>query len=199
MSSIDIKKNDKLKDIIGLMYFIIAVILGTMFVNSYVFRSYSVSGRSMEDTIHDGEQLIVNRLPVTFDSLKNKTYTPERGQVIVFNNPKKIENQKDKFLVKRVIAFAGERVVNKDGTLYVYNKENPNGFDPSLDWKDKPRTPSSGDFDVIVPEGTIFVAGDHRDGNNSYDSRNGLGPVPLYDIIGPVKLRLFPITKLRFF
>ena len=98
-------------------------------------------------------------------------------------------------LVKRVIAFAGERVTVKDGTLTVYNKEHPPGFRPDDSW-DGPGSPTSGDTEVTVPEGSIFVAGDHRQG--SY-SRNGLGTVPLYDVIGPVSLRLWPLTKVQGF
>jgi signal peptidase I len=52
---------------------------------------------------------------------------------------------------------------------------------------------------VTVPEDEIFVAGDHRDGNFSLDSRNGLGTVPLYDVIGPVAFRIFPFTGIRSF
>ena len=52
---------------------------------------------------------------------------------------------------------------------------------------------------MTVPEGSIFVAGDHRQGSYSLDSRNGLGTVPLYDVIGPVSLRLWPLTKVQGF
>ncbi len=198
MSRINIKRGNKLRDITGLIYFIISVILGTLLINSFVFRSYSVVGRSMEETLHNDEQIIVNRLPVTWSQIKNETYVPKRGQIIVFQNPKST-NKKEKFLVKRVIAFEGERVVVEDGKLTVFNDEYPDGFDPSSDWKDQPKSPTSGNVDVVVNSGTIFVAGDHRDGNNSFDSRNGLGNVPLYDVVGPVKIRLFPITKLKVF
>ena len=50
-----------------------------------------------------------------------------------------------------------------------------------------------------MPENEIFVMGDNREGNNSYDSRSGLGTVPLYDIVGPVAFRIFPIDKIRTF
>ncbi len=199
MSSIGIKRNNKTKDFLGIVYFVIAVILGTLLINSFVFRSYSVVGISMEDTLQDGDQIIVNRLPVTWSQIKNETYVPKRGQIIVFQNPKLHKDSKDKFLVKRAIAFAGERVTIENGELKVYNQEHPEGFVPSEDWKYQPRKPTSGDVDVTVPEGSIFVAGDHRDGRNSFDSRNGLGNVPLYDVIGPVKIRLFPIHKLSIF
>ena len=82
----------------------------------------------MEQTLYTGDRLIVNRLPVTMAHLQNNSYTPKRGQIIVFKNPLYSPGSEDMNLVKRVIAFAGERVTVKDGTLTVYNKEHPQGF-----------------------------------------------------------------------
>ena len=87
----------------------------------------------------------------------------------------------------------------ENGTITVYNNDNPDGFSPDQGIKDQPRSPVAGDLDTVVPAKTIFVVGDHRDGNNSFDSRNGLGTVPIYNIVGPVVLRWWPITKLRSF
>ena len=52
---------------------------------------------------------------------------------------------------------------------------------------------------MTVPDGTVFVCGDNRIGDNSYDSRLGLGTIPSYDIIGPVTTRIFPFNKISFF
>ena len=202
MSNININRKNYLRDMTSIIYFVVAVILGTLIINSFVFRSYSIVGRSMEDTLHDGEQVIVNRLPVTWSMIKNEPYVPKRGQIIVFENPRNPSNmstQADRYLIKRVVGLPGERVVVKDGEITVYNDENPNGFNPNEDLKDEPRTPASGNIDTIVQDKTIFVSGDHRDGNNSYDSRNGLGNIQLYSVVGPVKLRLFPVNKFRLF
>lgn len=191
-------RHPRLKDIGGFVIFVVCVIVGTLLINTFVFRSFSVSGPSMEQTLYTGDRLIVNRLPVTMAHLQNNSYTPKRGQIIVFKNPLYSPGSEDMNLVKRVIAFAGERVTVKDGTLTVYNKEHPQGFHPDDSW-DGPGSPTSGDTEVTVPEGSIFVAGDHRQGSYSLDSRNGLGTVPLYDVIGPVSLRLWPLTKVQGF
>ena len=152
----------------------------------------------MEQTFYTGDRLIVNLIPVTMAKLQNKTYTPEREQVIVFKNPNYVTGNDDMYLVKRVIAFGGERVVVRDGSITVYNDEHPEGFNPDKDVKG-PGAPTSGDIDTVVPEGSIFVSGDHRDGQHSLDSRNGLGTVPLFDVIGPVKIRIWPITGIGFY
>lgn len=154
----------------------------------------------METTLYTGDRLIVSRIPVTISLLEGKTYIPDRGDVIVFKNPHYTDGIGDEYIVKRVIAFSGERVSLKDGKYTVYNGDNANGFNPDDNNNGEPGTYTSGNIDnFTVPDGELFVSGDHRDGNYSYDSRNGLGTIPLYDVVGPVKIRLFPFDKIRLF
>lgn len=187
-----------LRDGLNFVVFVALVLIGTLFINTFVFRSFNVVGPSMEPTMYTGDRLIVNRLPVTWAQIKNEKYIPDRGQIIVFRNPNYVDGGRDQFIVKRVIGFAGERVVVRNGRITVYNNENPNGFDPDereLPGEPGPGSPTSGDVDVIVPEGTLFVVGDHREGSYSSDSRSGLGTIPLYDVVGPVGLRIWPLNK----
>jgi signal peptidase I len=196
------KRHPLFKDTVSIVIFIACVVVGTLLINTFVFRSFSVIGASMEKTMYTGDRLIVNRLPVTWAQLKNQTYIPERGQIIVFKNPKYSDGIGDEYIVKRVIAFAGERVTIQDGHYVVYNNANPEGFNPDDDNHGEPGSPTSGTADVVIPDGELFVSGDHRQDNYSYDSRNGrngLGTIPLYDVIGPVGLRIFPFDKIRNF
>jgi signal peptidase I len=153
----------------------------------------------MESTLYTGDRLIVNRLPVTWSQLQNKDYIPERGQVIVFKNPQYNGSGQDEYIVKRVIAFPGERVILKEGKYTVFNTEYPNGFNPDDENNGEPGLFTSGTTDTVVPKGELFVSGDHRVGNYSYDSRNGLGTIPFYDVVGPVLLRVYPFNQLRSF
>ena len=66
---------------------VIAVIIGAWLINMFLFRSFSVSGPSMESTLYTNDRLIVNRVPVTWAHIQGKSYVPKRGQVIVFKNP----------------------------------------------------------------------------------------------------------------
>ena len=193
------QRHPVLKDVMNIIVFITCVLIGTLLINTFVFRSFNVLGPSMEKTLFTGDRLIVNRLPVTWAQLQNKQYIPERGQVIVFKNPMYNQLQGDEFIVKRVIAFPGERVTVKDGVLTVYNKDNPDGFHPDDANKGEPGSPTSGEVDTKVTEDTLFVAGDHRQDDYSYDSRNGLGLIPYYDVVGPVGFRIYPLTHMRTF
>lgn len=194
-----LQRHPAVRDIGSVVIFVICVILGTIFINTFVFRSFNVVGPSMESTLYTGDRLIVNRLPVTWAQILNKDYIPKRGQIIVFKNPKYNLGTGDEYIVKRVIAFPGERVTVKDGSFTVFNTEHPDGFNPDEAFHHEPAAFTSGEVDLVVPTGELFVSGDHRDGNYSYDSRNGLGTIPFYDVVGPVGLRLYPLTEMRFF
>ena len=194
-----LKKHPIIRDGLNIIGFVAAVLLGTFILNNYVFRSYNVVGGSMEETLHPGDRILVNRLPVTWAHLKNEYYKPGRGQIIVAENPRFMGSGPDRYIVKRVIAFEGERVTVKNGVLMVYNDDSPVGFRPDDELNGEPKSYTSGDVDLIVPKGEVFVAGDNREGNNSHDSRNGLGTIPLYDIVGPAGVRIFPFNKMRTF
>lgn len=203
MESTFLQRHPVIKDGLGVAIFIVCVLIGTLVINTFVFRSFNVVGPSMEATLYTDDRLLVNRVPITLAQIQNKPYIPNRGQIIVFKNPQYNAGTGDEFIVKRVIAFPGERVTVKDGVLTVYNAAHPAGFHPDDAQKDspgdQPGSPTSGDVDTTVTDGTLFVSGDHRVGDYSYDSRSGLGLIPFYDVVGPVEMRIYPFNKIRFF
>ena len=216
------QKHPLLKDVLSLAVFVIAIILGTLFLNTYIYRSYNVVGGSMENTLHENDRVIVNRAAVSWAHFNGQEYVPERGQISVLLNENEAkvaeykaqgvsnpmtcstpDNVNDQYIIKRVIAFPGERVVVKDGTMTIYNDEHKDGFIYDNEWRtsdtDGPKQHTAGEIDIVVPEGELFVSGDNREGSNSWDSRNGLGTIPYCRVIGPVIVRLFPFDKIRLF
>lgn len=185
-------------DILYFAGFLALIIVGAIFINAFIFRSFNVVGPSMENTLHQDDRLIVNKLPATWAHLQGKQYLPDRGQVIVFSNPLFTAMGSDEFIVKRVMGLPGERVVVHDGAVTIFNKQNPKGFNPDKSLQG-PKSPTDGDVDITVPKDEIFVMGDNRNGGHSLDSRNGLSTIPLKDIEGTVAIRLFPFDKIRTF
>lgn len=186
----------KEKGIFSFLATLLAAFILVQLINMFVFQSYKVFGSSMVPTLHDGDRLIISKVGKTASKISGKVYEPKRGDIIVFIDPLDPSLQ----LIKRVIGLPGERVVLKDGSLTVYNDENPKGFNPDTSGAyqaDLPR--SSGEKDVTVPSNELFVSGDNREGSNSLDSRNELGTVPLDYVIGTLQLRIWPIGDAQFF
>lgn len=193
------QRHPRIADALGIFLFVIAVTIGTILINTFIFQSFTVVGSSMEPTFQDGDKVLINRLPITWANLTNTKYTPQRGEIIIFQNPQYVAGMKDQYIIKRVIAFAGEKVVVKDGKITVYNSKHPDGFNPDSNFNGEPKANTSHEGEWVVPENELFVSGDNREGDNSYDSRAGLGTVPLYKVVGPVMLRIFPFNKIRNF
>jgi signal peptidase I len=183
----------------GIVSFLATLVIAFVLVqiiNAFFFQSYKVFGSSMVPTLHDGDRLIISKLGKTTSKIRGKDYVPKRGDVIVFVDPLNSDLQ----LIKRVIGLPGERVVVKDGSLRVYNAQNPEGFNPDTSGiykADLPKT--SGENDVSVPDKHLFVSGDNREGSNSLDSRNELGTVPEDLVIGTLQVRIWPFGDARFF
>jgi signal peptidase I len=174
-------------------------------MHNFILQAFHVVGSSMEPTLHGqsengtggtADYLIIMKTGAAWAKLqkaigRNVTYIPKRDEIIVFHYPK----DPSLVFVKRVIGLPGDHVVIKDGKVTVYNSANPNGLNPDANHAVAAPT-TLGNFDDIVPAGNVFVLGDNRTPNGSFDSREW-GYLPASYIIGNAALRLLPISQAK--
>lgn len=157
-----------LKDIMELLVGgAVAVFLAFVLVFSVGMRT-SVIGDSMEPALHNGQEILMNRILYRIS-------TPRRGDVIVFlpNG-----NQNTHFYVKRVVGLPGETVQIREGSVYIDEVllEENELFDKIAD-------PGIAQNELVLEGDEFFVLGDNR--NSSEDSRSGnIGAVKKDDIVG---------------
>lgn len=183
------------KEILSTVGVLLLAPLAAIIFTAFVFQFYRVDGPSMEQTLQNNDRLIVYKLPRTWSSITGGTYLPARGDIVVFNRNEANGNvEESRQLIKRVIALPGERIVIKNNSVTVYNKEHPDGYDPDSGHAYQSSTiPTSGNVDLVIPEGEVFVMGDNRD--NSLDSRV-FGPINTDDIIGTLAIRVYPFEPI---
>lgn len=176
-----------------LVSWILIPIALVLVLHFFVFSAYHVVGTSMLPTLQNSDYLIVSKVDHTGSALTHQDYIPQREQIIVFHYPK----QPSLDFVKRVIGLPGDRVVVANCNVTIYDQQHPNGFNPDAVHRIEGQC-TQGDIDETVPAGNVFVLGDNRTPNGSFDSRDW-GFLPSYDIIGNVVLRLYPFATLHAF
>ena len=176
--------SNKLHDFFDIVEMFAVCVACIIVVFSFFARLTVVDGDSMNDTLADGEFLVISDF----------MYTPEQGDIIVLQNTAAGHTELQKPLIKRVIAVGGESVkITRDGVVTVTDKDgNANVIDNSFIKQEIYEGRYYGEWDI--PEGFIFVMGDNR--NHSTDSRDfRLGVVDERCVVGEAKLRLLPLDK----
>ena len=178
------------------LYIVIVSLIIVLPIRTFVAQPYIVSGASMDNTLQNGNYLIVDEISYKFDE-------PKRGEVIVFKTPPKgLEMQrlpitKTVYYIKRVIGLPGETVEINGDEVKIYNKENLDGeiLNEPYVYINKlvPSQFSDIKLKTTLKDGEYFVMGDNR--HNSSDSRLW-GVLPRENIVGKSYLRLFPFTEI---
>ncbi len=167
------------KDILQNSIFLLAVLVITLLLVRFVGQRTVVVGHSMETTLSDGDNLIVDKISYRF-------HAPERFDVIVFP----FEGKDETYYIKRIIGLPGEDVrIDMDGNIYINGEilEEHYGVEVIND-------PGNALNGVHLGEDQYFVLGDNR--NHSSDSRsNSVGLINRKDIIGRAWIRIFPFDK----
>ncbi|MYR42568.1 signal peptidase I [Streptomyces sp. SID5910] len=162
---------------------LLALLACLLLVSTFVLRPFQIPSGSMERGLRIGDRVLVNKLAYRFGG------RPQRGDIVVFDGTGFFGHGD---YIKRVVGVGGDHVVccDKEGRVRV----NERSVDESafLYPGDRPSTVS---FDVVVPDGTLFVLGDHR--GDSSDSRDHLGSpgggmVPVDEVIGRADWIVWP-------
>jgi len=141
-------------------------------IRAFVVEAYVIKGRSMQNTLEDGERLLISKFSPTFFDLV-------RGDIVIFHHPDPTERKR---LIKRVIGLPGEVVEIRSGIVFINGTalDEPYILDEYRDGSDY--------SPITVEEGHYYVLGDHR--NLSNDSRNRkIGTIAKKFLVGKAKLR----------
>ncbi|MGX1566039.1 signal peptidase I [Streptomyces sp. NPDC055506] len=154
-----------------------------LLLSTFVLRPFQIPSGSMERGLRIGDRVLVNKLAYRFGA------QPRRGDIVVFDGTGYFGHAD---YIKRVVGVGADRVVccDKKGRIQVNGRPvDESGFLYPGD------SPSAVPFDVVVPDGTLFVLGDHR--ADSSDSRDHLGSpgggmVPVGEVIGRADWIVWP-------
>lgn len=184
-------------ELIRTILYILTLVVLVFLVLTYVGNRSGVLGASMEDTLHDGESVWLDKLTYRFQD-------PQRFDIIVFPF-----QESDTYFIKRIIGLPGETVyIDPEGTIYIGTEETiykkPDGTIVNEgtvleeDYGNEPIQESKRGIaaePVTLGEQEYFVMGDNR--NDSKDSRHEeVGPVSRDIIQGKTVFRMWPLNKI---
>lgn len=171
------KKRSKLSYAIEFIIYIALILLCVFWVPEHVIQRTVVKGESMEETLHEGESLLVNKLSF---------YEPSRYDIIVFYPQ---GEDVDEYYVKRIYGLPGETIQITGNDIYI------NGEKIEDNYAKNPMDDSGiAEEPLTLADDEYFVLGDNRE--VSLDSRDpDVGPVKEKNIAGHVVLRIWPLSK----
>ena len=173
-----------LKDVLSTGLYLLVVLIITYLIILYVGQRTEVSGDSMEPTLSNGDNLIVDKISYRFNE-------PERFDIIVFP----FQYQKDTYYIKRIIGLPGETVqIDEDGNIYIDGEILEESYGREIIDEDKI---GIADEPITLGDDEYFVLGDNR--NYSSDSRvKEVGNIKKDQIIGKAWLRIWPYSEIEF-
>lgn len=169
-----------MRELLGWLFYILIIIGLTYLIITYVGQRTRVSGSSMETTLSDGDNLIVDKLSYRFQE-------PKRFDIVVF--PYKYEE--NTYYIKRIIGLPGDTVQVKDGYTYI----NGELLESDIYGAEVMIEAGTAGEPITLGEDEYFVLGDNR--NHSLDSRDpSVGILKREDLIGRAWVRIYPFDKM---
>lgn len=174
--------NRVMREMISTLLYLLIVLCITYVVIHYVGQRTEVWGASMESTLNDGDNLIVDKITYRFRD-------PQRYDIIVFP----FQYEENTYYIKRIIGLPGETVqIGLDGTIYIDGEALEENYGREVI---KPENVGIAIEPVVLEEDEYFVMGDNR--NNSSDSRTEVvGNIHRDDIIGRAWMRIWPLSEI---
>ncbi len=159
-------------------------------IQPFVAQPYKVQQGSMENTLLPDQYVLVDKLSPRWDAYSY-------GDIVVFEPPASWAQGSTVPVIKRIIGKPGDVVELKDGFVYVNGVKlvEPYIFADENGVHQKSYPAPGGETRWVVPDGELFVMGDHRE--DSADSRN-FGPIEISKVIGRAWVRYWPFDKLGF-
>ncbi len=152
-------------------------------IQSFVAQPFKVQQGSMENTLIPEQYVLVDKLSPRWDPYSH-------GDIVVFEPPASWSQGSVPF-IKRVIGVAGDQIELRDGLVSVNGVELSEEYIfREVDGVQQQTLPAPGGATLwVVPEGALFVMGDHR--QDSADSRN-FGAIEVSHVVGRAWLRYWP-------
>ena len=172
--------NRIMRELLNTAIYLLCVLGAVWLVITFVGQRTEVEGASMENTLHNGDNLIVDKLSYRF-------HDPERFDIIVFP----FQFQDNTYYIKRIIGLPGETVqIMDDGSIYINGEKLEENYGMEVI---KPETIGRAAEPIEMGDDEYFVMGDNR--NNSSDSRTDMvGNIKRENIIGKAWLRIWPVS-----
>lgn len=173
------KPKQILKEVISTILYIAVVLAVTWLIITFVGQRTQVNGSSMEPTLSNHDNLIVDKISYRFKD-------PERFDIIVFP----FQYEEDVYYIKRIIGMPGETVfIDLDGTIYIDGEALQESYG-----REVMLSPGRAGEPITLGEDEYFVLGDNR--NNSSDSRDpSVGNIHRDRIVGKAWVRIWPFHK----
>lgn len=169
-----------LKEVLDWVVFFVILIGLTFLINTYVGQRTYISGPSMQPTLHDGDNLIVDKISYRFTD-------PKRYDIIVFP----YRYQDDTFYIKRIIGLPGETVQIINGYVYINGELREDEVYGAEVMEDA----GIASEPITLGEDEYFVLGDNR--NHSSDSRDpNVGVLHRDELIGRAWVRIWPLDQI---